>query len=355
MSNRLAWVIALLCAGPACVPGSDDAWQLKTPRPFLAGDSEAFTPAIDGGSIFFCGGYPYTAAAELVAVNAADGIPRWRLPVELCAASPIVIDSAIVVAFGREAHSPRAVLYGVDASTGIQQWRRAVGEITAHANRGRFVYLAAADGSLQRVDGTNGRVAPIALQRESADRWWLAAADRGLIVGAGESLWDIGDAESNPVLGPRLQASVGNVVAARSEGNLLVLQDKNNGLAAFERSSGRLLWTRRWPRLLSEPTVSNGRVFINTFGPNRYELQAMDGATGRELWTVKDGSFEAPTARNGVLYAAGRSSVLIINPETGAVVGGVKGSTEIISSPLPLGEYILFGTIDGVLHAASGS
>jgi outer membrane protein assembly factor BamB len=354
MSNRLAWVMALLCAGPACAPDrSVDTWQLRTPRPFLAGNSDAFTPAIGSDSIFFCGGYAYTAAAELVAVNAADGHPRWRFPLETCGDSPLLIDST-VVAFGQEPHTPRAVLYGLEALTGTEKWRKAVGAITAHARLGRFVFLALADGSLQRVDATNGQMAGVAVQRESADRWWLIATDAGLMVGAGESVWELADAQSDPVPGPRLQSSVKSVIAASAEGDRLVLQDRDNGLTAFQRSSGRLLWTRRWSRLLSEPTVSNGRVFINTFGPNRYELHAIDAATGRDLWTVKDGSFEAPTASNGRLYAAGRSSVLILDPETGVVVDRVKSETEIISSPTPFGEQVLFGTIDGVLHAASG-
>lgn len=355
MSNRLAWVMAVLCAGPACTPGgSQDTWQLRTPRPFLAGDSEAFTPAIAGDSIFFCGGYAYAADAELVAVNATGGHPRWRFPVESCADSPIVIDS-IVVAFGQEAHTPRVVLHGVEASTGTEKWRAAVGAITAHARLGRFVFLVLADGSLQRVDGTDGRMAAVALHRESADRWWLSATDVGLILGAGESVWEIADAQSESVPGPSLQSRVTTVIAARADGDRLVLQDQNNGLTAFQRSSGRLLWTRRFSRLLSEPTVSNGHVFINTFGPNRYELHAIDASSGRDLWTVKDGSFAAPTASNGRLYAAGRSAVLILDAATGVVVDSVQSATEIISSPTPLGDQVLFGTIDGVLHAASGS
>jgi len=137
MFNRFSWGIGLLlCAAPACAPGvGDDLWQLRTPRPFLAGNSEAFAPAVGDGTLFFCGGYAYDATSELVAVNAADGVPRWRVSVQSCGDSPALVD-ATVVAFAREAHSPRFVLIGIDAATGAERWRKPVGEIVAHATAG---------------------------------------------------------------------------------------------------------------------------------------------------------------------------------------------------------------------------
>jgi outer membrane protein assembly factor BamB len=354
MFNRFKWGIGLLlCAVPACTPEvGDDLWRLQTPRPFLAGNSEAFAPAVGAGTVFFCGGYAYDAASELVAVNTTDGVPRWRVSVQSCGGSPAVLDS-MVVAFAREAHSPRFVLFGIDAATGGERWRKAVGEIVAHATIGRSVLLARGDGSLQRVDATTGELNALELSPEPADRPWMSTADGHVIIGAGQSIWDISGDRSDPVPGRRLQSHITDVIAGAAENNLLVLQDRKNGLAAFERSSGRLLWTNHWTRLLGGPAISHGRVFINTFGPNRYELQAIDGESGRALWQVPDGGFEPPVEGHGKLYAAGRSSVLVIDPQTGSVLESIPTSTEIISSPVPLDRYVLFGTIDGVLHAGS--
>jgi outer membrane protein assembly factor BamB len=343
----------LLCAAPACAPGlGTDLWQLQTPRPFLAGDSEAFAPAVGDGTLFFCGGYAYDAASELVAINTADGVPRWRVSVQSCGDSPVAVDST-VVAFAREAHTPRFVLFGIDAATGGERWRRPVGEIVAHATIGRSVLVAPADGSLKRIDAASGEMNALDLNPEPDGRLWMSGADGHVIVGAGQSIWNIPDDRSKPVPGPRLQSRSTDVVAGAAEKDLLVLQDRKNSLTAFERSTGRMLWTNRWTRLLGEPAVSNGRVFINTFGPNRYELHAIDGVSGRELWRVPDGGFEPPVEGHGKLYAAGRSSVLVIDPQTGNVLASIPTSTEIISSPVPLDRYVLFGTIDGVLHAGS--
>jgi len=325
-------------------------WRIETPRPLLAGDSQAFTPAIGADAIFFCGGHSYSADAELVAANVADGTPRWRFHLESCGGSPIIADGT-VIAIGREAHSPRVVVCGIDAASGRERWRTPVGEITAHASVGRSLFVAAAEG-LQRVDLSNGQKTAVPIT--SPDRWWMSTAEGQLVIGSGVSVWSI-DGQSRPVPARRLQSRVEAVAAAAIEKNTLVLQDQNNGLTAFDRSTGAMLWTRRWHRLLGTPAIGGGRVFINTFGPHRYELQAVDAASGRDLWSVQDGGFDAPTLGDGRLYAAGRSSVLIIEPAGGVVIGEIKSRLEVTTSPLPWRDQVLFGTIDGVLHAARPS
>jgi outer membrane protein assembly factor BamB len=351
MLTRFVRVIALLGVASACAPPlGDDVWQVETPRPLLGGESQAFTPAIASNTIYFCGGHAYTAAAELVAVNAADGNPRWRFRVESCAASPILNDDTVVV-FGEEPHSSRVVLHGLAADTGRERWRLAVGEIAAHGALQGSVFLAKPEGIVQRVDVARGLLTDVALKTDAADRWWMAGADGQLFIGAGASVWRIA-ADRRPVDMPRLESRLGSVSAAAIEGNRLVLQDTSNRLTVFDRSSGARLWSRRWFRLLGEPAMVGGRVFVNTFGPNRYELQAVDAASGRDLWSVLDGGFDAPTIANGRLYAAGRSSVLIIEPQTGSIVGAVRARNEVVTSPLSWSGHLLFGTIDGVLHAA---
>ena len=325
-------------------------WRIETPRPLLAGDSQAFTPAIGADAIFFCGGYSYGADAELIAANTADGKPRWRFHLQSCGGSPVIADG-IVIAIGRDAHSPRVVVSGIDGASGTERWRTPVGEITAHASLGGAMFVAAAEGP-QRLDLSNGQ--KTALPITSPDRWWMTTAEGQLIIGSGASVWRV-DGQSEPVPVRRLQSRVEAVVAASIETNTLVLQDQSNGLTAFDRSTGALLWTRRWNRLLGTPAISGGRVFINTFGPHRYELQAVDAASGRDLWSVQDGGFDAPTLSGGRLYAAGRSSVLIIEPATGVVIGEIKSRLEITTSPLVWRDQVLFGTIDGVLHAARPS
>jgi outer membrane protein assembly factor BamB len=89
---------------------------------------------------------------------------------------------------------------------------------------------------------------------------------------------------------------------------------KSGGVYALSATTGQTLWGPFWfpgPRR-SEPiqlTYEAGRLFaLNTNG----ELTALDGKTGRQLWTMRiPGSFDgagAPAAIGGVVYAASAGS-----------------------------------------------
>jgi outer membrane protein assembly factor BamB len=345
-------LLGLVCVTSACAPASTaDVWQLRTHRPFLAGDSEAFAPAVHDGAIFFCGGYAYTNRAELFRLRAADGSVQWRVPMQACAASPAVTSDNVLIAFGTEGHTPAVILHGIDGVSGVEHWRRRVGEIRFHELFGQSLLLVLADGSVLRVDAADGRVQTLAVAGLQAHRPWLTLVGGRAIVGSGDRVWEMSPDSGDAIPAVRLRAPTGDVVAATADDDLLVMRAERDVLEAFDRSSGRQLWRREWPRLLSAPALGNGKVFINTFGPNRYELHAIDARSGRELWSVMDGSFEKPTLSDGRVYAAGRSSVFVADSATGAVVQSVRVSREVISSPVVFGGQMLFGTIDGVLHA----
>src|SRR4051812_25782140 len=99
MLRRL--LIALVCVGTvaACSPRVD-RWRLETARPFLAGTSQAFTPAVSADDIFFCGGYSTTGDAALIALT-ADGAVRWRVEIGVCADAPVPMGDTIV-AYARD-------------------------------------------------------------------------------------------------------------------------------------------------------------------------------------------------------------------------------------------------------------
>ena len=347
---RVALAASCLATGSSC-SRSADTWTVPTPRPFLAGDSSAFTPQIDDqGVAFICGGYPYTAQSVLLALRAATGDVLWQFPLETCADSPAIIGPT-VIAFAHPAHTSQVVLIGVDAATGQEKWRREIGDAPFHAKFGDFIYLSLLNGDIRRLDGRTGNVDTLSLSPRAAGHWWLTASADRLLVGSGVSLWTSANPSTEPVEVVPLETAAAHVTAAVASGSLLLLEDRDNRLSAFDIDTGRLRWTQAFHRLLSAPSIHDGRAFINTFGPNRYELQSLDAASGRPLWNVLDASFSAPSASHGRVYAAGRQSVLVLDEETGKVLAELASSSEVISTPILFGDLLLFGTIDGTLHA----
>ena len=160
-----------------------------------------------------------------------------------------------------------------------------------------------------------------------------------------------------------LRSRVDDVEAVAADNDLLVVDGRENSMTAFSLEDGRVLWSRRDTRLLSAPVLlihvptgapalADRRVFVNAFGPNRYEFQALDAPTGNLVWIARDGSFSAPSGADGRIVAAGRESVLAIDRNTGEIVGRIGPYREITTSPVSAGDLVLFGTIDGALHAA---
>jgi outer membrane protein assembly factor BamB len=207
-------------------------------------------------------------------------------------------------------------------------------------------------GQLRRVDTASGELATIPLEGSGGAPCWLASSDGRLTIGDGRLLWALtGDAE-RPVAGSLLRPRIARVANAVTRGDLLVVRSVRDSVTAFSITTGRALWTRSWPRVLSAPTIIPNAVLINVFDAHGYAIQAVNPDSGADVWSVPDGSFEPPVLHDGRVYAAGREAVLVIDPQTGIVAARVASFGEVISSPVPLHDLLLFGTIDGVLHAA---
>lgn len=105
-----------------------------------------------------------------------------------------------------------------------------------------------------------------------------------------------------------LPTAWGRALLAYDAGRLFVLTSDAD-LHAFDAGTGRRLWSR--PRLSGEalsapPAAAGGRVFVSTSGSTRY-LFAVDGATGRTLWSSAAdwGSDSAPAVYGRGVYLAG--------------------------------------------------
>ncbi len=77
----------------------------------------------------------------------------------------------------------------------------------------------------------------------------------------------------------------------------------------------------------------------------------MDVNTGEELWTAAAGGFYSPAKQDGWLYGNGEFSVFVAEPATGKIVRTIAAEDEVITTPVRAGDLLLFGTINGALHA----
>src|SRR5207247_4157631 len=120
-------------------------------------------------------------------------------------------------------------------------------------------------------------------------------------------------------------------------------------LRAFDLRTGQLLWERKaLPRILSL-TVDEG-LYLNIWR-RRYELIAVDVNTGQELWTAGVGGFFPPMWKDGWLYGNGEFSIFVADPTSGRIVHTIEAEDEVTTTPIRTGDLLLFGTINGALHA----
>lgn len=125
----------------------------------------------------------------------------------------------------------------------------------------------------------------------------LAGGNDGTVVAlearSGRELW-------RAAAGSRLSAGVG------SDGQRAAVVTQDNQLVVFE--AGRELWRERLPaQVLTPPFVAGGRVFV--LASDR-SVTALDGASGRRLWTQQRPGEPLVLRQRGVLLAVGDTLVV---------------------------------------------
>lgn len=162
---------------------------------------------------------------------------------------------------------------------------------------GNTLVVAGADGSIARVEATDGR------------QLWRIKADTGLTAGVG------------------------------SDGNLIALGGAKGGVLAYDMD-GKLLWkTQASSEVLSSPVVGQGMVIVRSVD-NR--IVGLDAKTGEKKWTVQRVSpplslRTAPgmvVVDKEVIIAQPGGKLLALNMLTGAArwevaVGESRGATEL--------------------------
>ena len=348
---------AAACASPAAPAGA--VWTFRTPRPWLAGTSQAVTPIVDGDSVYFCGGYSVEEDAAVHALALADGRPRWRQPVGRCRSLLATAGGPLIVVSSR-GPGAQCVIEGYDPKDGSTRWRhaqesRACARFTAAAG-GVVLFTDEQHNQIVTLRGSDGRLQRFELGR-SADgkgRPWLTASGSTAWFGVDDRGWRWNpDEEDEPRRAFELSELAGAPDEAAVAPGLLVLGDRRPGrLRGFDLESGTMLWQQSgFPQVLSLAVV--GRELYANIWRRRFELVAIDAKSGIERWRAPEGGFLPPTlAGEGLLAGNGEFSVFVADATNGRIVRTVESRDEVITSPVHgRDDLFLFGTISGALHA----
>jgi PQQ-like domain len=359
-ATTLAVSLTALCAGcSADPPPAGAVWSFRSDRPWLAGDSQVFAPAVDGRTIYFCGGYSYSDRSAIYALARADGAVRWSHRLARCEHEPFLLAGTLLV-HAVERDGNRCVVNGFDPLTGAVKWRIdldrprhlcgaaavAAGDamLLVFADNGddvRFMRVAAADGAIQRFT----------VPRPDQDRRiWLAAGGSDAWFGSGASVWRWRAGALQPDPSASLARSTRHGVATIGGSRLVIDEGEGHRLHAFDLGSGALLWERPAFSRSHGRTADADVLYVNVWR-HGFDLVALDLRTGAQRWAIGQGGFNAPLVANGRLYADGWFSVFAADPATGRVLRTIASRREITTSPVVDGDLLLFGTITGALHA----
>ena len=129
---------------------------------------------------------------------------------------------------------------------------------------------------------------------------------------------------------------------------------RDGGLYALGLATGERLWRVDYgaPWVVSSVAVGDGRVY--TGSSDGEFIQAVDAATGAEIWTRELGArvFASPALSGSALYAADHASrVHALDATTGEPRWTLRLADQIQSSPVPAGESLFVGADDGALYA----
>jgi outer membrane protein assembly factor BamB len=168
----------------------------------------------------------------------------------------------------------------------------------------------------------------------------------------GEKLWD------NTING---QPAMGGMEGAPViDGNRVYVgylqYEGNGGIAAFEISTGKLLWQWKVPRFspYSALAYSKGKIFV---GFENKTIHCINAASGKPEWSLgdlPDLPYGAQVATKKELYFVAGSSIYAVDSQKGQILWKKELSASVGHSSVSLHKNVLyFGSKESKLFAAS--
>ena len=339
------------------------AWMVRTEGPVrstpLVVDGEVFVGSGDGG---------------LYSIDRRDGAVRWRYDAGAAVASSPALAGGLVLATSRD-----NVLHAVDRRTGRRVWTAATAAdapwpwghesgdvyLSSPVVVGERVLFGSGDGGLYAVSLSDGR----RLWRyATAGRVRSTPAVAGDVVVVGSSdgrvhFVDLAtgrararhDTEGAGLFSGDFgfdRRSVQSTPAVA--GGRVFVGAKDGFLYALDLATGERLWREdhevSW--VVGGPAVVDGVVFTGT--SDRQWVQALDAATGRELWkNVVGGTvWTSPAVAGETVYVgSGAGLVFALDRRTGETRWSYRAGGRVHSSPVPDRGLLVFGSDDGFVYA----
>lgn len=304
---------------------------------FDAGNPVHASPAVSGGLVVAA-----TLAGRIFAVDENTGTLRWSLtsgPIlplntrpaggwDIFVSSPTVVGDTVYIG------SPDGNLYALALASGNQIWKAATG--------GRIRATPSVSGDLVVVGSWNGRVYAFD-RRTGAERWVHRT---------------VGDTLDSKKFGYDRQAIQSS--AAIMNGSLF-LGSRDDGVYALDLATGNRRWrvSHGGSWVVGSPAVAGGRVYAGS--SDAHFIQALDAATGRELWHQPTGAnvLASPVvAGNSLVIGTYRTDapigeLRVLDPSTGSERWRLRLDGSILSTPVVTGDGIYIGTDGGSIYAIS--
>lgn len=336
---------------PASVGGLQPAWSKSVGSPiYLA------APLVVGAKTFI------SADESVSAFSTSTGTPLWTFVPPVGQLSHPIAEGGGRI-FAQSVDGP---LYALDAATGAVVWKRWIGGESTYSGAmvaGGVVYVGA-QTKLFALDAATG----VTLWKSLADHFGVACVSTPAVSGAfvvittfdgvwafdrttGALVWSLpwtrGDCSSASIVDGAVYAA-----AWRTEVKL-------------DLATGAVIWRKTLQvgnRASSSPAVSDGVVIIHVqrFGrPVRDLVTARSMDTGNVVWAVgnEPGNLQStpessPAIANGVVYigySAGYARAL--NVSTGKLLWEAPVDGPAFSSPSVVNGQVEIGTFEGTLYA----
>lgn len=278
--------------------------QLRLP-PAL-GETAVYTSSVDG---------------TVTSVNKTNGRVNWRTNTNIAVASGPGVGDGIVVVGSRHGR-----IVALSQNNGGVRWRTTVpGEVQANPMiQDGVVLIKAVSGYVNALSTSDGH-----------QLWSFQQSEPALLLRGASS--------------PFIQDHYAFIGFA------------NGNLAKIKLLDGQLLWLRpiataegafaiqRMIDIDADPVVYMHNVYAATYQGN---IQSLDWATGRTLWSHDISSYTGMVANNDTVYITDAKGYVWAFGSNNGLVNWRQMDLEnrILSGPAVMGNYVVVGDAEGYLH-----
>lgn len=274
-----------------------------------------FSPVVDGGSVFAVG-----ASGEIVKLDATKGVQQWRVNTGEKISGGVGVGASLVLV-----GTSKGQVLAYDLA-GKLAWKSQVSTeiLSAPKAYGDIVVVRAGDSKIFGLNATDGT------------RKWVYE-------------------RTTPSLSLRSSAGVtiaGNAVFAGFAGGKLVALRLTDGKVGWESSVAQPKGATEIERIAditSLPIVDGPLVYAVAY---QGRIAAVDRSNGKMVWNRDISSFTGINMSDSRVYLShALGSVYSLEYNTGKTYWRQGALTNRrLSAPLPVGDYVAVGDVEGYLH-----